>query len=271
MSDPLRLGTVPYLNALPLVDGLAEAPGVELVEEVPSRLLPRLRDGELDAALVSAVELFRDPPLAWIPGGAITSRGPVASILLFVRGAVEDIATLALDRSSLSAAAMTRVCLSGFLGVSEGDLTVSRCDPDLPLSAIDADAVLRIGDPALRTDPDGRAVLDLGDVWTAGTGLPFVYAAWLARPDAPGARLAPLLDAARQRGLARRPELAHRFAADHGMDPEACLSYLRERIGYRLGADEQAGLAAFGARAAALGLVDRASLPDPLAGTAEPA
>ncbi len=269
MLPTLRLGTVPYLNAMPLVEGLARQPGVELVEDVPSALLPRLRGGELDAALVSAVELFRDPALAWVPGGAITSRGPVASILLFVRGPPAAIRRLALDSSSLSAATLTRVCLDGFLGVPDATLEITRCDPGVPLGEIDADAVLRIGDPALRTDPAGHTVLDLGALWTEATGLPFVYAAWLARPDAPGERLAALLDAARERGLARRPELAARFAADHGMDPDACLSYLRESIGYRLGADEQAGLAAFGTRAAALGLVDHASLPAPLRGSAE--
>lgn len=73
----LRLGTVPYLNALPLVEGLADEKGVQLVTAVPSRLAPMLRAGALDLALVSAVELFRDPPLGWIPGPAITSCGPV--------------------------------------------------------------------------------------------------------------------------------------------------------------------------------------------------
>ena len=75
-----RLGTVPYLNALPLVGGLADAPGVELVEELPSRLAPRLRSGELDLALVSSVELFRTPRLSWISGPAITDNTSTSPI-----------------------------------------------------------------------------------------------------------------------------------------------------------------------------------------------
>ncbi|MBM3984316.1 MAG: hypothetical protein FJ296_01280, partial [Planctomycetes bacterium] len=55
----MRLGSVPYLNALPLVQGLAGRADLSLAEDVPARLVPRLRAGELDAALCSAVELFR--------------------------------------------------------------------------------------------------------------------------------------------------------------------------------------------------------------------
>ncbi|HZJ72809.1 MAG TPA: MqnA/MqnD/SBP family protein, partial [Planctomycetota bacterium] len=116
MSAPMRLGSVPYLNARPLVADLADAPGVALHEAPPSELARELRAGRLDAALASAVELLREPPLGWIAGPAIASRGPVASILLFVRGAPRAVTTLALDRSSLTAAALAQVCLAEFLG-----------------------------------------------------------------------------------------------------------------------------------------------------------
>lgn len=258
----LRLGTVPYLNAAPLLGGLDAEDDVQLVHAVPSELAPRLRAGDLDAALVSAVELFRGDRLGWVEGPAITSRGPVESILLFLRTDPADVRTLALDRSSLSAAAMTQVCLRTFLGA--GPLDVSSHAPDGPLDAVDADAVLRIGDPALRTDPGARTVLDMGRVWTDATGLPFVYALWLTRAGVPEQPLASILARARTRGLADRPQLAARFAADEGMDETRCLRYLRDRIGYDLGADERAGLARFGELARSCGLVDRAELPDPI-------
>ncbi|HZL99446.1 MAG TPA: MqnA/MqnD/SBP family protein, partial [Planctomycetota bacterium] len=105
MTAPVRLGSVPYLNARPLVAGLDRERGVELSEAPPSELARQLRAGRLDAALASAVELLRDPPLGWIAGPAIASRGPVASILLFVRGPPAAVRSLALDRSSLTAAA----------------------------------------------------------------------------------------------------------------------------------------------------------------------
>ncbi len=258
----LRLGTVPYLNAAPLLGGLDARSDVQLVQAVPSALAPMLRAGQLDAALVSAVELFRDPPLSWIPGPAITSSGKVESILLFLSTPPERVKTLALDRSSLSAAVMTQVCLRSFLGAH--DFSVMTSDPELPLDAIDADAVLRIGDPALRTAAGTRDVLDMGEVWTQATGQPFVYALWLTRPDVPDEPLTHILAEAKRRGLADRPNLAARFASSEGMSEERCRRYLTDSIGFDLGSEELRGLAQFGALAHAAGLVDRAQLPRPI-------
>src|SRR5262245_9379605 len=176
----LRLGTVPYLNARPLVEGLPRDARVSLAQAVPSALAEQLRAGALDAALVSSVELFRAPPLRWVPGPAICSEGPVRSIRLFLRRPAERVRTLALDSSSLTAAVLAQLCLREFLGA--GAPAVSSAAPGAPLASIDADAILRIGDPALATAPDGLQVLDLGEVWTAHTKLPFVYALWLVRP-----------------------------------------------------------------------------------------
>lgn len=266
-APELRLGTVPYLNARPLVADLdhplLDGPRLSLVQDVPARLARRLRGGELDAALVSAVELFRDPPLGWLPGPAIVSRGPVGSILLFHQRTPDALRRVGLDTASLSAAAMTRVCLAEFLGASEVEFV--EAPSDAPLDDIDADGVLRIGDAALFTDPGERQVLDLGEVWTRCTGLPFVYALWLTRPDLPTEPLAGLVAAAAERGVARRFELARLFARMEQRDPRECVEYLRRHIHYDFGDDERAGLARFGELAHAHGLVDRAELPPSLA------
>jgi chorismate dehydratase len=262
MLAPLRLGSVPYLNARPLVEGLDGAPGVRFERAVPTGLVARLREGALDAALVSAVELFRDPPLAWVPGPAVTSDGPVRSILLYLRRPPREVATLALDTSSRSAAVLARVCLAERWGVRAP--RVLAADPSAPLGDLDADAVLRIGDPALTTAHDGREVLDLGAVWTATTGLPCVWALWLVRPGVPAEPLVGLLRAAREAGLARRAALARAFADEHGLDASRCEDYLARVIGFDAGPRERAGLALLGHKAHALGLVDRAELPEPL-------
>ena len=254
-----RLGTVPYLNALPLVDGLHEASGLSLIEELPARLAPLLRSGALDLALVSSVELFRTPALGWISGPAITSEGPVASILLYLRVPVRSVRTLALDTSSLSAAAMAQVCLHNFFSVSAPELL--SAPPDRTLDEIPGDAILRIGDPALRTQSGSFQVLDLGAVWTEHTGLPFVYALWLTRPDLDGKMLTPILKSAAALGAGRRHVLADRFADIHAMDPQSCRNYLDHNIGYTLGDRELKGLQTYGRLAHQLGLVDVPDLP----------
>ncbi len=292
MPAPLRLGTVPYLNAQPLVAGLDAQPDVVLERAVPAQLVSRLRAGALDAALVSAVELFRAPQLSFVAGPAITSCGPVRSILLFLRGAPERVRRVALDSSSRSAAVLAQLCLAEFLGAR--GFSVTECAPDADLAGIDADAVLRIGDPALAaahahgltTDTPhangaarsngaasrldrGWFALDLGTVWTAHTGLPFVYALWLARPDVPPQPLHARLLAARAAGLPQRDALAEAFAARSGLPAPACRAYLQECIGYDLGPAERAGLAAFGFLAHRHGLVGTPVLPAALS-AAEP-
>ncbi len=268
MVGPLRLGTVPYLNARPLVDGLAADPGVTLTQAVPSALAAKLRGGELEAALVSAVELFRSPPLAYVPGPAITSEGPVRSILLFLRRPAERVRTLALDSSSLTAAVLAQLCLREFLGARAP--AVTTCAPDAPLAGVDADAVLRIGDPALllgsadAVAASGRRALDLGDVWTAHTRLPFVYALWLARPGVPAQPLTSRLLAARASGLSGRRRIADDFAARSGLDPALCRDYLLQAVGFDLGEAEREGLAFFGWLAHRYGLVATPVLPEPL-------
>jgi chorismate dehydratase len=259
MSAPLRLGSVPYLNARPLVAGLDRAPGVTLVEAPPAELARALRDGRLDAALASVVELLRAPAPGWIAGPAIASRGPVRSIRLYLRCAPEAVASLALDRSSRTAAALAQACFGEFFGTRP---RVADCDPAAPLGDLDADAVLRIGDPALTTAANGRQVIDLGELWTARTGLPFVWAVWLLRPGAPAAAVREAVLAARERGLPLRDEQAARFAREHGLDAGECRDYLARRIRYELGPDERRGLQAFARLAHAHGLVDTAELPE---------
>jgi len=263
MDTPLRLGTVPYLNALPLVEGLADDARVALHEDVPSVLARRLLVGHLDAALCSAVELFTKRSLGWIDGPAIVSRGPVRSILLFLRTAPERIGSLCLDTSSLSSSAMARVCLERLLGVRDARLT--SAPPDMPLDEIDADAILRIGDPALLSDPGGREALDLGALWTKHTGLPFVYAVWLVFPGVPAEPLATIVREARARGLARRPRIAAEFAARHSMPAETCHAYLHDHVHYALDERAREGLALFGRWAHEAGLVATPELRSPLA------
>ena len=260
----LRLGTVPYLNALPLTEGLEELDHVTLERDVPSQLVHRLRNGSLDAALLSSVELFRNPPLGWVRGPVIASHGPVASILLFLRKPPRDSKTLALDTSSLTASILAQICLTQFLGASPPHIT--HVDPKTPLEMVDADAVLRIGDPALQTKSHDRDVLDLGEVWTKSTGLPFVYALWLTQENSTSEELPTILQSAKDKGLARAPELAREFALRQDMAPDTAVHYITHHIQYTMGDAEQSGLAKFGQLAHTMGLVAHAEIPLPTGG-----
>src|SRR5579862_4683940 len=111
----LRIGCVPYLNAKPLIDWFhsdecdADA---EVVYAVPSELAIQLESGLLDVALVSTFEMFRSPDLVLLPGISISADGPVRSVRLFSTRPISIIRSVALDTSSLTSTALTRIILS---------------------------------------------------------------------------------------------------------------------------------------------------------------
>jgi chorismate dehydratase len=232
----VRLGGVSYGVGAPLLHGLDARPGVELVVAPPRALIPLLRERRLDAALVSSVEAFRRPGYRAVSGLAITCEGPARSVRAF-RARERRLRTAGVDAGSESSVALLRILLHDHLGAP--DCTFARIAPTLAPDALPHDLVLLIGDCGLRADPGRREILDLGELWHAWIGLPFVFALWLLAPGASAERIVPLLHEARA--------AAQRAGVDDGT---------RGAIGYELGQRELAGLERFRARAAALGLVE---------------
>ena len=116
-TGAVQLGTVPYVNAWPLIEGLTEQPGVTLRSEPPSRLAESLLARELDAALVPVVTLLRDDALVPISGRCIAALGQVTSVLLLLRTAPSAVRTLALDPHSRTSQVLSRVILRDRYGV----------------------------------------------------------------------------------------------------------------------------------------------------------
>ncbi len=123
----------------------------------------------------------------------------------------------------------------------------------------DADAVVRIGDKALFEPPSPDAtVIDLGEAWTATTGLPFVFAAWAGRAGVIDRELYGVLHASRREGTRSIDAIAEAYTWRGRRDPELCRRYLRENIQHRLGAAELDAIRRFFRSAVRLGLVERA-------------
>jgi chorismate dehydratase len=252
MIRPLRVSAVSFLNARPLVEGLAAQPELVALEfDLPAACADRLHAGDVDLGLIPAIEyLHGDYRL--VPDIAIGSDGPIQSVAIFTTVPVERIRRLALDTSSRTSVALTRILCARHWTIAPAMIPAA---PDLPRMLADADAALLIGDPALDLDPlpAGVEKLDLGQAWQALTGLPFVYAAWAGRPDgARPAHVAALL-AARDRGLARLAEIARDAAGRSGGRQPLLERYLRDNLRYTFGARERAGLERFFALAVEVG------------------
>jgi chorismate dehydratase len=226
----VRFGSVPYLNARPLVEGLSP-----MLLATPAELAARFARGEVDVALlpVAAGEASGAPRVGSL---GIAAEGPVDSVLLFLRRPVEAVRTVALDPASRTSVVLARLLIEEAWGHSP-----RYVDPP-------ADAELLIGDAALVRGQGDEPRLDLAEEWTRWTGLPFVFAAWDG-----DARAEAALEAAYARGTVRIPSYAR--GAGLGLPPERLERYLRERIRFRIGPREEEGLRRFVARGRARGLL----------------
>jgi chorismate dehydratase len=231
---PFRVGSVGYLNAVPLTRGLEE----EVIYATPSKLAEMLQRDELDAGLVSVVEVLFNNRYDILDGVAIASLGEVKSVLLAHRKPLSEATEIYCDTASLTSVQLLRVLLA------ERGLK-----PEFkPLASYDyaalPDYAMLIGDPALdfALAPHEHEIWDLGAAWFEMTGLPFVYAVWALRRGVENAELRRLLREARDFGLdsldsiiRARTEYDYNFRQD----------YLSWHIHYHLGSDEKRGLVKF--------------------------
>lgn len=267
----LRIGRLPYTNLFPIFHVLRSGPAryrYEFVEGYPSSLNRLVREGAIDVSPSSSIEYLRDESrYAYIEGHSISSHGVVKSILLLSRTPMESLAgaDIAVTHQSETSVALLKVILSEFYGIS-----ASTTSTDMPvLEAVrSGPAYLSIGDDALllywktdcpipgysserRCELDGVRyyVYDLGELWQRHTGLPFVFALWIARKD----RMESLANEFRQ--FTRDLDEAHRTASlsleeiarasdNLPLPPEELVSYWNE-IDYGLTEDSLKGLALF--------------------------
>jgi chorismate dehydratase len=251
----IRVSAVSYLNTKPLVAGLEEQIDLFSVRfDLPSTCAALLHAGDVDLGLIPAIEYQRGDEYWIVPDLAIGSDGPVASVAVFSRVPIERVRTLALDTSSRTSVALTKIMCAHRWGIAP---TFTSASPDLASMLAGADAALLIGDLALTADAGAHDAqkVDLGSEWLAMTGLPFVYAVWAGRAGVASPAHVRALQAARDRGAASLERIAH----DEGRgDPDRTamvLRYLRDNLRHHLGGREVAGLQRFHELAAELGLI----------------
>src|SRR5262249_39016049 len=231
---PFRVGSVGYLNSVPLTRGLEE----EVIFTTPAKLAGMLRRDELDAALVSVVEVLYNDRYDVLDSIAIASLGEVRSVLLAHRKPIEEAKEIFCDTASLSSVQLLRVLLAERGLKPEFKPLPSYDFANLP------DFALLIGDPALdfsRSNPSHQ-IWDLGSAWSDLTKLPFVYAVWALRRGIENSTLRRQLREARDFGL---DTLDHIIRSRAEYDIDFRKDYLSWHIHYYLGTDEKRGLKKF--------------------------
>ena len=229
-----RIGSVPYLNSVPLTYGIEE----ETSFVVPSKLAELLRAGEVDAALVSITEVLFHDGYDVLDGVAVASHGPVKSVFLAHRQPLKEIQTIHCDTASLTSVNLLRVLLA-----ERGIAPAFEPLPDYAHAA-DLNNVLLIGNPGIDflRAPHEHAICDLGTAWHELTGLPFVYAVWALRRGHYDEALRAKLQAAKENG---RTNLAQIIADHSDYDAVFRQAYLGGHIRYDLSDEGKAGLVRF--------------------------
>jgi len=253
---PLRVAAVSYLNAVPLVWGLAHGPQrgrFQLRYTVPSQCADALRDGEADAGIIPSIEYQRIDNLKIVPGLSISSAGPVRSVLLISRCPAEQIRSLAVDTSSRTSACLIQVLLKQQYGLYP---RLVPSAPDLQAMLCLADAAMMIGDPALATDFPGLHVYDLAEEWRNMTGLPFVFAFWAVRSEVATADLIEPFQQAAAYAMAHLEEIAQAESVRTRLPVSLIRTYLTENIDFTFGEKNREGLDLFYTLAHEIGLVN---------------
>lgn len=280
----LRISVVQYLNTAPLVYGFTHGPlrgKYDLSFTIPSQCADDLRDGRADIAIIPAIEFQRVDNLVLLPDLAIAAKRRVRSLLLVSRKPMAEVASVALDRSSRSTQALTRILCAEHWRISpiyfEAALTAANMLDQ-------ADAALLIGDPALRLaiaisgyatlGPSGELVCsankagikaagtlhvyDVVQEWRRLSGLPAVLAVWAGRPEVITTEVATDFAASKDFGMAHIPQIAADAARQDGWSATELQTYLRENIDFSLDRENLAGLEFYYCLAAKLGLIPRA-------------
>ena len=227
----MKLGRISYVNMAPVffrVDA-----DVEEIQGVPTELNRRLIAGELDTAPITSIEYARHADrLRLLPRLCVASEGAVDSIQLVSRKPLEQVRAVAVTPESATSVVLTKVLLPEAEHVPLG---------------VDADAKLLIGDAALKSAfEDPTPHYDLGRLWLERTGLPMVFAVW-ACPEPVCAGLSELEDALVDsvRQARAQPETLAREASDRYGYPAGFLARYFEKLRYRFGPRERAGLMTF--------------------------
>lgn len=252
MAKKLRLGIVPYMNAKPLIYGLNQyTDSIVLSFEVPSLLPTMLNNDQIDVAIIPSIEYFRSGNYAIIPDISISSYGTVESVKIFSKVPIKNIRTAALDKSSLTSCALTKIIFK-----EQYHLTpyYTPWDNRDDISGANVDAVLLIGDNAMKMNEDEYITLDLGQAWFEYTGLPFVYAVWVVKKGHHIPGINKLLRDAKEAGIRSVKTLATIESQRLQLAQERCQNYLTNSIHYNLGKEEIKGLQTFYQYATSLGL-----------------
>jgi chorismate dehydratase len=237
-----RIGAVSYLNTRPLLLGLAQEGfknRIDLVKSYPAKIAQDLLSGQIDIGLVPVAIIPQLTHPHIISNYVIGTNGAVASVALFSQVPIDEIKSIYLDYQSRTSVQLLKILLAQFWKKEVEFLAATEGYID-QISGTTAGLI--IGDRALDNLYKFPYMYDLGLAWKQNTGLPFVFAAWVANQPIPAEFMA-AFDAANGYGVARLEEVISLIPANEQVYD--LHKYYTENISYVYDEEKKLGLNAF--------------------------
>ena len=268
-----RISASSYSNTAPLIwsflYGTNRGKYELILDNAPARSAELLSQNRIDAALVPVIEYQRIDNILLVPNVCVGARERVRSVCLVTKGEdLKDVKTVALDVSSKTSVALTKIIFREFLGFEP---IYKQAKPNLNEMLGDSDCALLIGDPALMISDFGFRIsdleeqkipnqfrkFDLAETWREFTNFGFVFAMWMANKDKAETAQTINFAAARDEGLAHLDEIISNYASEITLPREDFNKYLSENISYSIDDSMQKGLSLYYDLAYKHGLIEK--------------
>jgi chorismate dehydratase len=242
LNKKWRIGAVSYLNTRPLLLGMEQSPfkeRIDLMKAYPAQIAQALLDDTIDIGLVpvAIMPLLKHPQL--VSKYVIGTEGEVASVALFSKVPMDQIEKVYLDYQSRTSVQLAKLLLGQYWKKEVEFLTATEGYMD-QISGSTAGVI--IGDRALASLNRFEHIYDLGLAWKQYSGLPFVFAAWIANKPIP-LEFMEAFDAANGYGLSNLNEVIALIPDNEQVYD--LHKYYTQNISYELTPEKRAGLKLF--------------------------
>lgn len=240
LGTKIKVAAVSYLNTKPLLYGIQRSSVIndmELMLEYPAMLAKDLQEGKIDMALLPVAAIPGIPGARIVGDYGIAADGDVASVAIFSQVPMEEIKTVYLDYQSRTSVRLAQLLLEKYWHKQ----VVYKPATEHYIDYINgADAGVIIGDRALQQRTNFPYIYDLAEGWKSLTGLPFVFAAWVANKELPADFLL-AFNEANAEGLKHIDEVV----AENPFPYYDLYTYFTQNIHYHLDAGKKEGLKTF--------------------------
>ncbi|HVW15616.1 MAG TPA: menaquinone biosynthesis protein [Mucilaginibacter sp.] len=237
----IRISAVSYTNTKPFLYGIQNTPIIDQIDlsiDIPADCAQKLIDDQVDIGLIPVAATLSLPEWNIVSDYCIGASGPVNSVFIFSNCDIRDVKTLQLDPQSRTSNNLAKVLLKNFWKASPQQVTDA---PDYASSNDLYTAHVQIGDRTFGKKDKYPFVYDLAGEWNKFTGLPFVFAAWIANKPIPQQFINEFNRSLRF-GLDHRAELLDELPLRTDFDLE---DYLMHKLDFNLTEDKKKALYLF--------------------------